>query len=206
MSPRIEEAPYPHTAENDVMIRVDAGLTDWAGDGILAEYVGVEARNLTPLPGSIDHIRGAALPMAGLTAWQALFDHAGLRPGRPCCCMGPQERRATWRCSWRGRPGPYHRHGAGAGPRGRAGRRRRTFCRPRRRALPGGRQTGGCSAGHSRRGRARPLRCGGRARRDPRVGNRPAEGQADRRPRCSSWSSRTTTSWPNLPAWCSGAG
>ena len=58
------------------------GLTDWTRDGTLAEYVGVEARNLAPLPGSIDHIRGAALPMAGLTAWQALFDHAGLRPGQ----------------------------------------------------------------------------------------------------------------------------
>jgi nucleotide-binding universal stress UspA family protein len=58
------------------------GLTDWTRDGALAEYVGVEARNLAPLPAAIDYLRGAALPMPGLTAWQALFDHAGARPGQ----------------------------------------------------------------------------------------------------------------------------
>jgi NADPH:quinone reductase-like Zn-dependent oxidoreductase len=30
------------------------GLTDWYRDGTLAEYVAVEARNLTPLPGDLD--------------------------------------------------------------------------------------------------------------------------------------------------------
>jgi NADPH:quinone reductase-like Zn-dependent oxidoreductase len=64
------------------------GLTDWARDGTLAEYVAVEARNLAPLPAAIDHIRGAALPMAGLTAWQALIDHAGLRPGQTVLVHG----------------------------------------------------------------------------------------------------------------------
>jgi NADPH:quinone reductase-like Zn-dependent oxidoreductase len=39
------------------------GLTDWARDGTLAEYVGVEARNLAPLPATIDHVHGAALAM-----------------------------------------------------------------------------------------------------------------------------------------------
>jgi NADPH:quinone reductase-like Zn-dependent oxidoreductase len=136
----VEEAPYPHTAENDVVIRVHAagftpgeldwpgtwkdragrdrgpvipghevsgevaelgmgttgltvgqrvfGLTDWTRDGTLAEYVAVEARNLAPLPASIDHIGGAALPMPGLTAWQALFDHAGLRAGQAVLVHG----------------------------------------------------------------------------------------------------------------------
>jgi NADPH:quinone reductase-like Zn-dependent oxidoreductase len=136
----VEEAPYPHTAENDVVIRVHAagftpgeldwpstwkdragrdrspvipghevsgevaelgmgttgltvgqrvfGLTDWARDGTLAEYVAVEARNLAPLPASIDHTCGAALPMPGLTAWQALFDQAGLRPGQTVLVHG----------------------------------------------------------------------------------------------------------------------
>src|ERR687898_2370565 len=54
------------------------GLADWTRDGTLAEYVAVEARNLAPLPASIDHVNGAALPMAGLTAWQALFVHGRL--------------------------------------------------------------------------------------------------------------------------------
>src|SRR5438876_54201 len=45
------------------------GLTDWYRDGTLAEYVAVEARNLTPLPGDVDFTVVAALVMPGLTAW-----------------------------------------------------------------------------------------------------------------------------------------
>jgi NADPH:quinone reductase-like Zn-dependent oxidoreductase len=58
------------------------GLTDWYRDGTLAEYVAVEARNLTPLPGDVDFTVGAALVMAGLTAWQGLFEHGRLRTGQ----------------------------------------------------------------------------------------------------------------------------
>jgi NADPH:quinone reductase-like Zn-dependent oxidoreductase len=58
------------------------GLTDWYRDGTLAEYVAVEARNLTPLPGDVDFTVGAALVMAGLTAWQGLFEHGRLRAGQ----------------------------------------------------------------------------------------------------------------------------
>jgi NADPH:quinone reductase-like Zn-dependent oxidoreductase len=58
------------------------GLTDWARNGSLAEFVAVEARNLAPLPADIDHTTAAALPMPGLTAWQALFDHAHLQAGQ----------------------------------------------------------------------------------------------------------------------------
>src|SRR5881394_2193134 len=51
------------------------GLTDWYRDGTLAEYVAVEARNLTPLPGDVDFTVGAALVMPGLTAWQGVLVH-----------------------------------------------------------------------------------------------------------------------------------
>jgi NADPH:quinone reductase-like Zn-dependent oxidoreductase len=54
------------------------GLTDWYRDGALAEYVAVEGRNLASKPTSLDHVQTAALPMPGLTAWQALFVHGGL--------------------------------------------------------------------------------------------------------------------------------
>jgi len=57
------------------------GLTDWTRDGTLAEYVVVEARNLSPLPGDIDFTVGASVVMSGLTAWQGLFDHGRLRAG-----------------------------------------------------------------------------------------------------------------------------
>jgi NADPH:quinone reductase-like Zn-dependent oxidoreductase len=58
------------------------GLTDWYRDGTLAEYVAVEARNLTPLPGDVEFAVGAALVMPGLTAWQGLFEHGRLQAGQ----------------------------------------------------------------------------------------------------------------------------
>ena len=48
----------------------------------------VEARNLAPLPASIDHVNGAALPMAGLTAWQALCVHGRLEIGQTVMIHG----------------------------------------------------------------------------------------------------------------------
>ncbi|GAB3906990.1 NADP-dependent oxidoreductase [Kibdelosporangium lantanae] len=64
------------------------GLVDWTRDGSLAEFTAVEARNLAPLPADVDHAVGAALPISGLTAWQALFDHARLRPGQTVLVHG----------------------------------------------------------------------------------------------------------------------
>ncbi|GHH82727.1 NADPH:quinone reductase [Streptomyces sulfonofaciens] len=64
------------------------GFADWCRDGSLAEYTAVEARNLAPLPADIDHTTAAALPISGLTAWQALFDHARLAAGRTLLVHG----------------------------------------------------------------------------------------------------------------------
>ena len=64
------------------------GLTDWFRNGTLAEYTAVEARNLAPLPADVDHVTAAALPISGLTSWQALFDHAHLRTGQSVLIHG----------------------------------------------------------------------------------------------------------------------
>jgi NADPH:quinone reductase-like Zn-dependent oxidoreductase len=64
------------------------GLTDWYRDGTLAEYVAVEARNLAPLPGSVDFTVAASLPISGLTAWQGLFQHDRLRAGQSILVHG----------------------------------------------------------------------------------------------------------------------
>src|ERR1700759_3142942 len=64
------------------------GLTDWYRDGTVAEYVAVEARNLTPLPGDVDFTVGAALVMPGLTAWQGLFDLGRLQAGQTILVHG----------------------------------------------------------------------------------------------------------------------
>lgn len=136
----LAEMPYPHAAENDVVVRVHAagftrgeldwpatwtdragrdrvpsipghevsgvvtelgygttgltvgqrvfGLTDWARNGSLAEFVAVEARNLAPLSAHVDHTVAAASALPGLTAWQGLFDHARLVTGQTVLIHG----------------------------------------------------------------------------------------------------------------------
>lgn len=64
------------------------GLTDTLRDGTAAEYVAVEARNLGPKPHTIDHVHAAAVPRAGLTAWQALFEHGQLARGQTAVIHG----------------------------------------------------------------------------------------------------------------------
>ena len=64
------------------------GITDWHRDGTLAEYVAVESRNLSPLPGDVDFEVGASLPISGLTAWQGLFAHGRLRSGQTVLAHG----------------------------------------------------------------------------------------------------------------------
>ena len=64
------------------------GLTDQLRDGAAAEYVAVEARNLAPKPRTADHVHAAAVPRAGLTAWQALFDHGKLARGQTVVIHG----------------------------------------------------------------------------------------------------------------------
>lgn len=64
------------------------GLTDWTRNGSLAEYAAVEARNLAPLPASVDFVTAAALPISGLTSWQGLFDHGHLEAGQTVLIHG----------------------------------------------------------------------------------------------------------------------
>ena len=64
------------------------GLADQLRDGTAAEYVAVEARNVAPKPRTVDHAHAAAVPRAGLTAWQALFDHGKLASGQTVVIHG----------------------------------------------------------------------------------------------------------------------
>jgi len=64
------------------------GLADWSRDGTLAEYVAMEARNLAPLPGDVDFVVGASLPISGLTAWQGLLTHGRLEAGQKIIAHG----------------------------------------------------------------------------------------------------------------------
>lgn len=50
--------------------------------GTMAEYSAVKASALAIKPANISHAEAAGIPLAGLTAWQALFDKGGLQPGQ----------------------------------------------------------------------------------------------------------------------------
>ncbi|MFC9678631.1 NADP-dependent oxidoreductase [Streptomyces sp. NPDC056948] len=52
------------------------------GHGSHAEYVIAPVRALTRKPAGIDHVQAGALPLVSLTAWQALVEHADVRPGQ----------------------------------------------------------------------------------------------------------------------------
>jgi NADPH:quinone reductase-like Zn-dependent oxidoreductase len=57
-------------------------LSGFDRDGAAAEYALVPEALLTSKPRSLDHIQSAALPLAGLSAWQGLFDHGRLEAGQ----------------------------------------------------------------------------------------------------------------------------
>lgn len=57
------------------------GLTDFYRDGAAAEYVAVRATDLAHKPPGITHLQAAALPLAGLTAWEGLVRFGRLQRG-----------------------------------------------------------------------------------------------------------------------------
>ncbi len=73
-----------HFAQGDTVY----GLIRFDRDGGAAEYVAVPAQDLAAKPSSVSHVSAAALPLAGLTAWQALVDHAGVRHGERVLVTG----------------------------------------------------------------------------------------------------------------------
>ena len=55
------------------------GLLRFDHDGAAAEYVTAPAEHLAAAPVAVSPVAAAAAPLAALTAWQALVDHAGVR-------------------------------------------------------------------------------------------------------------------------------
>jgi NADPH:quinone reductase-like Zn-dependent oxidoreductase len=64
------------------------GLTPFDRDGVAADYAIVPIDVLAAKPPSLSHVEAAALPMAGLSAWQALIVHGRLQPGERVAVTG----------------------------------------------------------------------------------------------------------------------
>jgi NADPH:quinone reductase-like Zn-dependent oxidoreductase len=93
----------PHTLGVDLagtIAEVGPGVTGWkAGDAVVAflpmtdpgadaEYALAPAGVLAAAPSAVDLADAAAMPACGLTAWQALFEHAGLKAGQAILVNG----------------------------------------------------------------------------------------------------------------------
>lgn len=63
-------------------------LMDFMRDGAYAEYAVVRAAHAAHKPASLDHAAAAAVPLAALTAWQALFDIGRLSHGQTVLIHG----------------------------------------------------------------------------------------------------------------------
>ena len=56
--------------------------------GSYAEYVVVKPNEAAAKPVRLSHVEAAAVPLAGLTAWQGLFDHGNLQAGQTVLIQG----------------------------------------------------------------------------------------------------------------------
>src|SRR6266566_7038968 len=63
-------------------------LTAFDRDGAEAEYSIALPSELAPKPRTLDYVQAAAVPLTALTAWQALFEHAGLAAGQTILIHG----------------------------------------------------------------------------------------------------------------------
>jgi NADPH:quinone reductase-like Zn-dependent oxidoreductase len=64
------------------------GLNSWFIDGAAAEYCVTTPSEVAPKPKTIDHFQAAAVPISGLTAWQALLEHGKLVAGQKVLIHG----------------------------------------------------------------------------------------------------------------------
>jgi len=83
------------------------GLTDFCRDGAAADYIAVRAGDLAPKPRNLSHSQAAAVPLSALTAWQALFDHAGLARGQRVLIHGAAGGVGTYAVQLARRRGAY---------------------------------------------------------------------------------------------------
>ena len=80
-------------------------LAPFDRDGVAAEFAVVPAAFLASKPPGLSHVESAAIPLAGLTAWQGLFVHGELQPGDRVLILGATGgvgNLATQLAAWRG--------------------------------------------------------------------------------------------------------
>ena len=138
-------------------------LLSFDRDGAAADFVVTAADLLAPKPRTLDDVESAAVPLPGLSAWQALFDHGHLTQGQRVLILGALGgvgHLAVQIAHCARRPCDRDRH---------ARERRGASLARRGRSAGGRRRSDGAGRPGVRHGRRRAFRaCGGvRARRRP---------------------------------------
>jgi NADPH:quinone reductase-like Zn-dependent oxidoreductase len=81
VSGTVEESRAEGFSEGDEVFGI-------AGSGGYAEYATAPAGTIAKKPEGVTHEQAAAIPIAGMTAWQALFDRGGLERGQTALIAG----------------------------------------------------------------------------------------------------------------------
>ncbi|MCE8429476.1 MAG: NADP-dependent oxidoreductase [Candidatus Methanoperedens sp.] len=96
---------FPATLGGDfsgVVIETGAGVSEFkkgdevfgqasalrGGSGSFAEFVSTDTKVVSRKPRKVDHMKAAALPLVGVSAWQALVEHIGLSKGKKILIHG----------------------------------------------------------------------------------------------------------------------
>jgi len=96
---------FPATLGGDfsgVVIETGAGVSEFkkgdevygqasalrGGSGSFAEFVSTDTKVVSRKPKKVDHLKAAALPLVGVSAWQALVEHIGLSKGKKILIHG----------------------------------------------------------------------------------------------------------------------
>lgn len=74
--------------DDDRVWRASATILGMPRDGTFADYVAVPSENVHPTPAHLSMEEAAALPLAGLTAYRALFARGGLASGETVLITG----------------------------------------------------------------------------------------------------------------------
>lgn len=92
--------PSHHWGENPEYQGKDFKILGLPDDGTLAEYVLVKAEYLYPKPTHLNWEQAAAIPLAGLTAYRALFSKARLKKGDKVLIVGVGAGTGTFLLQW----------------------------------------------------------------------------------------------------------
>ena len=80
--------PSLHWGNTEAFQSEEYSILGMPTDGTFAEYCLVPTENIVPKPQHLSHDQTAALPLAGLTAWRALFTQGRLQKGEKLLITG----------------------------------------------------------------------------------------------------------------------